>query len=362
MKKLIFSLLFLFVAWFAHADVAHVLGQPGKYETYITAFGKMETKDIKFFIEPADENISPNDLEFKEYAKYVAAYFEMWGAKQVDEIKQADVFILVDFGIGETKPLIYHNPIWGRTGVSSQETTYYKNSTYTSYSYDYGVVGYNTEEIDQYRKYINLHVYKQNEDKNPTPVWKAEIVCTSSGSNLAGAIPVMMWNARYQIGENRQDVRNFPCKIDNKEWADWEEYNHFSAYISKNTGEPLHGFATDWTFWGKTAKTLLYPQALYYDKNYCYVIFYCPVYNIYPLSMAYEYKIPTNTYIEYDGKKYQANKSYGFEFDKKNKNPYQRTFTIRFERLPDDAIRNEISIYSDVKGKRKYGWENIYIY
>jgi len=363
MKKLFISVLFTLVAWSVYADSPSVYGSPGKYDTYITAFGELKLLDLKFFIEPADENISPDDLEFKEYAKYVAAYFVMWGAKQVDDIKDADVFILADFGIGETKPLVYHRPIYGNTGVSSTRTTYTDYGSRTSYSYSHGVVGYNTEQVDQYRKYINLHVYKLNEEQNPTPVWKAEVVCTSSGASLAKAIPVMMWNVRFWIGSKTDGPSHqFPCKLYGNEWADRTDRNYFSKFISDGAGQDWHGLGTGWTYWGKTDKTFLYPSVLRNGSDYTNVIFYCPIYDIYPLSENYKYKIPSDTYIEYNGKRYKAIKSFGCEFDKKNTNDYQRTFVIRFERLPDDAIRNNISIYSDVKGKHKYGWENIYIF
>lgn len=365
MKKSILFLSLILAATFAYADYPSYHGVPGKYDTYITAFGELELQDLKFFIEPADENISPDDLEFKEYASYVAAYFVMWGAKQVDDIKDADVFILADFGIGETKPLVYHRPIYGNTGVASQRTTYYKNSSYTSYSYSHGVVGYDTKEVDQYRKYINLHAYKLENEKNPTPVWKAEIVCTSSGSSLAKAIPVMMWNVRYWIGEKTDGAsRQFPCSLSGHEWADIMEYNHFSKFISQGKGTTWHGLGTGWTFWGKTAKTLLFPSVLYNGDDYTDIIFFCPIYDIANiLSTTSEYKIPSDTYIEYNGKRYKATKAFGCELDKKKKYDWnQRTFTIRFERIPDDVIRNRISIYSDVKGKHKYGWEKIHIY
>lgn len=361
MKKLIVSLLLTTFACLVYADYPHVYGVPGLYDTRITAFGKFDMEDIKLFFEPADETISPDNLEFQGYTTYVAAYFVMWGAKRVDNIKDADMFVLVDYGIGETKPLVYHNPIYGRTGISSQSTTYYENSTYTSYSYSTGVVGYTTEEVEQFRKHIDLYVYEKTENNNPKPVWQANIVCTSQSSNLAGAIPVMMWNARFKIGEKTNgESRTFPCSQSGYEWADVFDCNFFSKYIAEGKGNSWHGMGTGWTYWEKTNKTGLFPQVLYNGEDYTDVIFYCPVISG---KDTWQYKIPSDTYIEYNGRKYKAINSFGCTLDQKNKHSAsQRTFVIRFERVPDEAIRQKISIYSDVKGKRKYGWENIYVF
>lgn len=360
MKKILLTLLLTIITLFIYADYPNVYGVPGIYDTYITTFGKFDMKDIKLFFEPADEAISPGNLEFQEYTTYVAAYFVMWGAKRVDNIKDADMFVLVDYGIGETKPLVYHNPIYGRTGVNSQRTTYYKNSSYTSYSYSHGVVGYTTEEVEQFRKYINLYVYEKSETDDPKPVWQANIVCTSKSSNLAKAIPVMMWNARYQMGGNTKDNRQFPVKYGSGEWADNLNYNNFSYYISKGWTNPWHGLGYNWTFWNKTDKTQIYPSVLYNWDTSTDIIFYCP-FNEYKGKNLY-LKLPSDTYIEFQGNKYKAKQIFGIEFDKKVINGIQPTFVIRFERVPDEAIRQKISIYSDVKGKRKYGWENIYVY
>lgn len=359
MRKLILLLSFVGLTITAQAQAITEKGVPGKYVTHITAFGSIDFREGRFYIEPADENISPNDLEFKEYAKYVSAYFVAKGGIRVDDIKDADAFILMDYGIGETKPLVYHNPIIGRTGVSSQRTTFYKNSAHTSYSYNYGVVGYDTRTVDQYRKYINLHVYRQNEEENPTPIWKAEITCTSPGTDLAQSIPPMMWNVSRRICNNLT-WENGSYKINNVEWVDDIDYNYFTRYIVQGKGESWHGLY-GWIFWGKTIKTKLLPYVLYNGDNYTDIIFYVP-YNMDVDYSIYPYKFPSESYIEFNGKQYKAIQSFGCEFDKKNKNPLQRTFVIRFERVPDEAIGHTISIYSAPKGKRLYGWENLEIY
>lgn len=334
-----------------------VQGIPGLYDSRMNTFGQCETQGVKFFFEPMDENISPDDLEFQEYADYVAAYFVMWGAKRVTSITEADMFVLIDYGIGETKPLVYHKPIVGKTGISSQRTTFYKNTAYTTYTNSYGVVGYDTREVEQYRKHIDLYVYEITDNENPKPVWQANIENISQGKNLAASIPIMLWNFRKYIGDRGvTGDREFPVRVNGKEWADDMKYNYYSKYISEGKGNSWHGITTDWNFWQKTEKTSLYPEVLYNGDSFTDVIFYCPCY---ASKDMYQYKIPSDTYIEYNGKRYKAIKSFGCEFDKKNQDIMQRTFVIRFERVPNEAINGRISIYSDVKGKHKYGWENI---
>ena len=128
-----------------------------RLQTSINSFGNYNLQGKTFYIESGNDKISSNDLEFLEYADYVAKSLKSNGANKINDKKNADMCILVTYEISdksytETVPV----PIWGRTGISSISTTSrtlgtafgaqsnYLTSTTTNVIPSYGITGYSS--------------------------------------------------------------------------------------------------------------------------------------------------------------------------------------------------------------------------
>lgn len=108
-----------------------------------------------YLLLPGNEGITWDDLQFQEYALYVMRVLNSQGFISADKAEDADVAIVLSYGIGDpkTRQYSYALPVWGETGVSSSHTygtaTAYGNSAYysgtTTYTPTYGVTGYATQ-------------------------------------------------------------------------------------------------------------------------------------------------------------------------------------------------------------------------
>ena len=191
MKKSLFLVLLLFIT----SEIFAI------YTVEFSALGDYSMKGKTFYILPGDSNISEKDLDFKEYTKYVASYIILKGGIEIKDRSIADVCIFINYGIGESRPLVINNPIYGNTGVSSIRTTtdYYGNKTSTV-SHKTGVVGYYKTTTEQYRRYMDIYAFDNK--KFEEMLWKINIESTGSKNDLGFIVPYMMYACRYYIGKN----------------------------------------------------------------------------------------------------------------------------------------------------------------
>ncbi|MFZ4524355.1 MAG: hypothetical protein ACOYOE_02085 [Chlorobium sp.] len=95
-----------------------------RYEISINSYGNYNLQGKTFFIESKDNNDSSHDVEFSEYANYIAKSLRIEGAIETKNKKNADMCILVTYGItDESYVEKVPFPIWGQTGISSINTT-----------------------------------------------------------------------------------------------------------------------------------------------------------------------------------------------------------------------------------------------
>jgi len=73
---------------------------------------------------PGNEGVTWEDLQFQEYSRYVQRALEARGFQPAQEAEDADVAIVLSYGIGDpqTRQYTYSLPVWGQTGVSSSHT------------------------------------------------------------------------------------------------------------------------------------------------------------------------------------------------------------------------------------------------
>lgn len=160
------------------------------------------------------ENITIDDLKFKEFSVYVERALESRGYTVVDNLENAEIIILLGYGIGEPQKNITSMPIYGQTGISSSTT--YGNihsygSGYSSFSGTtyhtptYGITGYAPISYTTYTRYAKISAYdwqQYKQSKKEVMLWETDIISTGSSSDLRQVFPVMIAAATPYIGEN----------------------------------------------------------------------------------------------------------------------------------------------------------------
>ncbi|PKL91081.1 MAG: hypothetical protein CVV21_09820 [Candidatus Goldiibacteriota bacterium HGW-Goldbacteria-1] len=170
-----------------------------------------------FVIVSGNKNIDASDLQFMEYACYVAAALEKKGYTAVDSIGKADLEIYMSYGVGEAERHVYSytTPVWGQTGgetttianIIKEEDGSTKYISSTSYTPDYGITGYQerTDVYTTYPKYIILDAYDlklKQENKKLKQLWKTSISNHGGTKELRKFFPIMITAAQQYIGEN----------------------------------------------------------------------------------------------------------------------------------------------------------------
>ncbi|GHU63707.1 hypothetical protein FACS1894123_07020 [Bacteroidia bacterium] len=205
-----------------------------RYNTSVNSYGNYNLQGKTFYIESGDNNVSSNDVEFKEYADYVSKALIFAGAKKTYDKKNADMCILVTYGISdesytETIPM----PIWGQTGISSIRTTSNTTtsaqgsvygssygsasvagnsiygstygsvygsakgnsttSTTTNVTPSYGITGYTSfdRRVMQYRRVLNVYAYENKQTVESSMLWKTNMVSDGRSNNLREILPAM---------------------------------------------------------------------------------------------------------------------------------------------------------------------------
>lgn len=176
------------------------------YNVEISSFGKYTIKGKTFYIVPGDDRMLTKDLEFKQYTKYVASYIILAGGIETQDTINADMCVFLNYGIGDSKPLIQNHAIRGNTGISSITTTtdYYGNIT-SHVHHHRGVVGYYQTETEQYRRYIDIYAYN-NHDFNEM-LWKTSIESTGWKNDLRAIFPYMMYASRDYLGRDSKEKK-----------------------------------------------------------------------------------------------------------------------------------------------------------
>lgn len=237
------------------------------YSIDVSSFGKYVIKGKTFYIVPGDNNISPKDLEFQQYTKYVASYIILLGGIETRDTLNADMCVFLNYGIGESKPLIQNHAIRGNTGISSIRTTtdYYGNKT--SYVYHQkGVVGYYQTETEQYRRYIDIYAYDNH--SLDEMLWKTNIESTGWKNDLRSLFPFMMYASRYYLGRDSKGKQNININEN-------EDTNILMSWIESGDFRSINtiGFPYVSTESETVKEKNLYIAAIQRNKNNTIVLF-----------------------------------------------------------------------------------------
>lgn len=166
---------------------------------------------------PANKDVAPDDLQFKEFASYVHRALKAQGFTEAPSIEKGDVLVFLAYGIGDPQQhqFSYAVPHWGQTGVSSATTygtlqSYGSSGTYsgtTTYEPAYGITGYSThvKSYTTYSRFVRLDAYDlgvYKKQKKYTQLWRTTATSRGESSDLRMVFPIIMAASKPYIATN----------------------------------------------------------------------------------------------------------------------------------------------------------------
>jgi hypothetical protein len=170
-----------------------------------------------YWLLSAKENVSAEDLEFREYATYLRNGLGRAGFTQSASLEQADLAIFVGYGIGDTKEHYYSYslPVYGQTGGGSYNFSATTHSSYgsaTTYGTatqtpQYGVVGsqqFSGTAVTHLRFLLvdALDMKTLRGDKKNISVWRTEVMSRGTSGDLRRVFPIMVAAATPYFGKD----------------------------------------------------------------------------------------------------------------------------------------------------------------
>ena len=167
------------------------VGPAGIYNIEVDsiAVADADLKNKTYILASAMKNVSDDDIQFKEFARYIENALSKTGYKRVDS-KNAGLIIRLAYGIGEPK-------------TETNTKTY---TTSTGYSYPVGWTWINvppetetvTTKSTTYERFLILEAY-DSKDRH-SQLWRTTVKSEGWSSDLRVVLPHMIAAAIYEFG------------------------------------------------------------------------------------------------------------------------------------------------------------------
>jgi hypothetical protein len=352
-------------------------GYGTRINTSVSSFGNYNMVGKTFYIESGDKDISSDDVEFREYANYVATSLKLQGATETYDKKNADMCILVNYGIydesyTETVPF----PIWGQTGISSISTTSnttgsvygsaygnatvignsvygsasgsaYGNSTTkttTNVTPSYGITGYTSVDrrVSMYCRVLNIYSYDNKQTNSPAMLWKTNLSSCGSSNDLRSILPYMAYTAWGNMGKSSGSNEEYTMFLDDYFFRCWKQGILFDKNL---TTFPKY----DFTNAGNNMQIAIVEKL----SNETVVV-------LRKSGCIGWYGVAPTMHIEYGGRKYYVKNADGYELGKKIRNECgTRYLRLHFEAIPANA--STINVSEGDKVKNGWKWNGLKI-
>ncbi len=169
----------------------------------------------RYLLKSGIANIHENDLYFQEISRVIHRSLQQSGFSPAGTPEDADLVILLNYGIGDGKTMryTYSTPIYDFVGGDTytvQETTKDstgKETTTTSRIYvplSTRVVGRDIREASYttYTSHLLLEARDPKADKTAPALWRATAEVTGPDNDLRGLIPVLAAALQPYLGGN----------------------------------------------------------------------------------------------------------------------------------------------------------------
>lgn len=216
MKKPLVSLAFVLIASSGCAGVVYELRidslslpSAATKRTYVLYPGNRQTKEA--------------DLTYREFAQLSAHALRQRGFRQAKRAQDAEMVILLAYGIGEPEEHEYVKrvPVWGVTGIAIGSASSSGGSvTNTSITPTIGIVGTKeVVEVDiEYTRFLLLVAYDMNALRKgkKRQLWKTTVSSTGAGDDLRRVLPYMLYGAMNHIGTRTNHRIAVEIDVDDK--------------------------------------------------------------------------------------------------------------------------------------------------
>ncbi|MFU1929434.1 hypothetical protein ACLQ9J_18735 [Bordetella hinzii] len=177
---------------------------PVSFTTDVNSFASDEADSRKhYFLTPVGKGVSADDLEFKEYARYVDKILDGKGYVKEPDLKNAEIIIRMEYGISgpKTQKSTYSIPIVNQTGVLESKTTGKVNAAgkyteTTTYTPRYEVTGYSTGVNIRtiFTSWVSLQAVEAKVAKNKKEqvFWQIQASSTDENDDLRLVFPYMV--------------------------------------------------------------------------------------------------------------------------------------------------------------------------
>lgn len=171
-----------------------------------------------FTLAPLDAAISPEDLEFREFARYIEQALTAQGMVYAPQGEPDDLRVLFSYGVSE--PLTTQSeatrPVYGRVGYAPRFYSYKEpqtNRVVTRAVYEprYGLVGYQTEVYTktEYISEIDLQVFEAGTGQDSAfgrQLWKIRGQYRGKNGDLRFLFPRMIQAMTPHFGTNSRQI------------------------------------------------------------------------------------------------------------------------------------------------------------
>lgn len=166
----------------------------------------------KYALFSGDPQISPDDLQFKEFAGYVRKVLSSLGYVETDR-ETAEIAIFMRYGIGQPARIDYSSssPIYGVTGGGTSSFTAFSSGRMTmgtiSSPTQFGVVGQNYESGSYYLypRWLVMDAADfaaARESKKFALCWRTTVTSCGTSADLRLVFPYLIAAAKDYIGAN----------------------------------------------------------------------------------------------------------------------------------------------------------------
>lgn len=337
------------------------LSNGSKYVVSVNSWGNYDLKGKTFYIESGNERVLSTDLEFREYSDYLAEDLRLEGAIITTDKKNADMCILMNYSIAdesytETIPV----PIYGRTGISSINTTSgtrgsaygsayslggftlgsisgnSTTNTQTNVKYNYGVTGYHNVDrrVTQFARVVNVYAFdNKNTSSEPIMLWKTNLYSLGSSSDFRKVMPYIMYIGWEGLGNNTGG------------WNEYIVYENdyiFKCWKQKVLSNPYLTIAPEYEYTNASSQfKICFVEKLQNET----------IIGLRKTGCS-QYKISPYTYIQYNGERVRVSYADNYELGSKIKQECgTRYFRLHFPVNLDDVKSFDFVEYKTAKEK-----------
>ena len=188
------------------------------FNVVVDSLASPKAKEYRTYVLlPGNDGVTIDDLQFQEYASYLTRALNHQGFILANKAENADIAIVLSYGIGDPQTLYrtYTLPVWGKTGAFSSHTygtatsfgDVAKYSGTTTYTPEYGVVGYKTgvETKTVYVRNAVITAYDFKEFKTSNKqieLWRTTLSSTGPSGDLREAFPFLISASVPYLGIN----------------------------------------------------------------------------------------------------------------------------------------------------------------